>query len=615
MISPLTKPDAPLPWWLHRWWLVTLLVMAPLWGLGLFTRVAWTPDEPRELALCGAMLDQAQKAVPTIAGEPFCEKPPLTYWLGAASLNLFGHSAAAARMPNLLYALIGVLAVGGLAAAMVRHIRPKDNRAIATAALVAALAAGTMQLMIQVQVWLASDAPLLMATCVALLGAWRALTATTSRARLNWWLLFHVGLILGFLAKNIVGWMVPVAAVGVYCLWDRRWRELLRWELHAGWLLHGAALGPWVVAVGAQPDGGKLLRIFFYENLVGRFLPVVTEHHYINEHVNWWGKYLVEGPGYLAPWTLLAMAAFARVTAAAWRGRDSASRFLLAAMVPVFLLLSVASTGRGIYLVIIMPAVAAALGWWVANFLTGEVSKSESLERWTVGGTLLLAALLIGLVTLVGCMLPWLMGEVTWLSSMLGALVSVGVFGWLLWRAGRCFRQDRFSAALGLAGLGLFMALVITLARVVPGFNASQDLSPTVQQIAALSKDHSLVIYRPDETILSQLDWHAGLRLLTATDTTSAADFAQRDARTLMLVKLSSDRVTAPMRCRLQKLAAFTHLRFLEPKPAAGDGLFAAELVQSGWVCWQRLEIPAGRRYGIFGRADSPLARELAGAK
>ena len=78
--------SAQQPWYVRQWQVAALLVLLPLWALGLFTRVAWTPDEPRELSLCAAMQQQPTKAVPELAGVPFCEKPPLTYWLGAVSL-------------------------------------------------------------------------------------------------------------------------------------------------------------------------------------------------------------------------------------------------------------------------------------------------------------------------------------------------------------------------------------------------------------------------------------------------------------------------------------------------------------------------------------------------
>src|ERR1700680_5036095 len=86
-----------------------------IWCVGMLGRGYWTPDEPREADLAWRMSWQTQKAVPLLAGEAFCEKPPLTYWLAAASIRLFGTEAWAARLPNLLYAVITALGVGLLA--------------------------------------------------------------------------------------------------------------------------------------------------------------------------------------------------------------------------------------------------------------------------------------------------------------------------------------------------------------------------------------------------------------------------------------------------------------------------------------------------------------------
>ena len=158
---------------------------------------------------------------------------------------------------------------------------------------------------------------------------------------------------------------------------------------------------------------------------------------------------------------------------------------------------------------------------------------------------------------------------------------------------------------MSLVGLGLLASLLFTLARAVPRLNPWQDLSPTVAEVVAINKTYPVVLYRPDETITAQLDWHGGLRLPNARDPSSAATYVQRDSRTLLLVKLTSDQVTEEMRRRLQRLAQATHLRFLQPKPVAGDGSIATEVAQAGWVCWRRLEIPAGRRYGLFRRGDA----------
>src|ERR1700676_993253 len=86
-----------------------------IWCVGMFGRGFWTPDEPREADIAWRMSWQADKAVPLLAGEAFCEKPPLTYWLAAVPIRLFGAAAWSARLPNLLYAMITALGVGLLA--------------------------------------------------------------------------------------------------------------------------------------------------------------------------------------------------------------------------------------------------------------------------------------------------------------------------------------------------------------------------------------------------------------------------------------------------------------------------------------------------------------------
>ena len=95
-------------------------------------------------------MTQPDKSIPEFAGKPFAEKPPLAYWLAATSMSLLGTKPAAARLPNLIYAALTVLAVAGLAKAMKNSL----------AAVVAGLAAGSFQLAYQVSIWLVTDAPL-----------------------------------------------------------------------------------------------------------------------------------------------------------------------------------------------------------------------------------------------------------------------------------------------------------------------------------------------------------------------------------------------------------------------------------------------------------------------
>src|SRR5581483_4987513 len=102
----------------HRWAVRIVLALAPLWLIGSLDRGLWTPDEPREADIAWRMSQQSDRTLPELAGTPFLEKPPLSYWMSADALRLFGASPAAERAPNILYAAVTALAVGALAFTM-----------------------------------------------------------------------------------------------------------------------------------------------------------------------------------------------------------------------------------------------------------------------------------------------------------------------------------------------------------------------------------------------------------------------------------------------------------------------------------------------------------------
>src|SRR5271165_94494 len=334
------------------------LAMLSMWCVGILGRGYWTPDEPRESDLAWRMSWQTSKAVPLLAGEPFCEKPPLTYWVAGEAIKLFGPGAWAARLPNLLYAMLTSLSVGFLAR---RSAGPSAGPS-------AAAAMGTFLLSYQTAIWLATDAPLLAAVSVALLGAYSGFYARDTASRLSGYTLMHAALALGFLCKSAAAWIVPVLALATLVIWERRWRELLRWELYPGLGVQALIIFTWVWFVYVGPDGIDHLKVFFWNNLVGRFtaLDAPQEFQYAGGHRNTPGKYFLELPMYLLPWTLLVAAALRR----AWLLRSAPFdelrpvRFALASALPAMLVLSLAATARNVYLAPALPGFALLLGWW-----------------------------------------------------------------------------------------------------------------------------------------------------------------------------------------------------------------------------------------------------------
>src|SRR5205807_337867 len=360
-----------------------------LWVTGMFGRGLWTPDEPREADIAWRMSRQSDRTLPQLAGTPFLEKPPLSYWMSGAAISLFGDSAAAERAPNLLYAAVTAVAVGALALAM-------DTEA--DAALIAALVAASALTAFRVGVWLAPDACLLAGNALALLGAWRGTRAPPGPTKAAGYTLMHLGAAVGFMAKSAPGWLVPAMALLTLIVWERRWSELRRWELYAGLALQGLIIGPWVLAVARSEHGADALRALFWNNVVGRFTRIDSPAalDYTLGHRNAPGKYLFELPFYLLPWTPVVAAALVH----AWgRVRESdaagtAWRFALGASLPFLALLSLAATARDIYAAPAILGLAALAGLWSRD---AERAPTR-LDRLAVTGTRVLVAALAGVL-------------------------------------------------------------------------------------------------------------------------------------------------------------------------------------------------------------------------
>lgn len=475
-----------------------------IWCVGMFGRGYWTPDEPREADIAWRMSWQADKSVPLLAGEAFCEKPPLTYWFAAAPIELFGAKPWAARLPNLPYSLITALAIGLLAR---RSLGP-------AAAWIAAAAMSTFLLSYQVAIWLATDAPLLAAVSVALLGAYRGFYAADTRERVRGYLLMHAALGAGFLCKSAAAWMVPALAIVTLAAWEKRWRELLRWELYLGLLLQAAMILAWVWFVYVGEDGPAHLKVFFWNNLVGRFtrIDAPNELQYAAAHRNSPGKYLIELPLYLAPWTFLVIAALRRAwRERAWR-RENASagdrtvRFALASSLPALAVLSVAATARNIYFAPALPGFAILLAWWA-------VGNPSVADRWDARALRATAVLLLAGVVLFFAALAWV-GADDWSAvSSPAAYIVISAIGLAAaaslalraWAAAPAQKQN----AQGFLLLAYCALLVAPASQLYGRVDVWQNLASISRAVKRDAAGKPMILLAPDETTRAIIDMYA----------------------------------------------------------------------------------------------------------
>ncbi|HUA24563.1 MAG TPA: glycosyltransferase family 39 protein [Steroidobacteraceae bacterium] len=581
------------------WILLILLALAPMWLIGTLDRGAWTPDEPREADIAWRMSVQSNWALPYLANQPFLEKPPLSYWMSAASIRLFGPSVAAARAPNLLYAAVTALAVGALGFAM-------DG---VVAAMVAALVAGTAITAFRVTVWLAPDACLLAGAAISLLGAYLGYTSAPGRRKLYGYLLMHAGAAVGFMAKSAPGWLVPGLALLTVIAWERRWSVLTRPELYAGLLLQAIIIGPWIVAVAHTPDGAESLRILFWYNLAGRFTPVAAPAAYLYStgHRNSPGKYFIELPVYLLPWTALAAAAVwhARNRVRRYAPRHTAWRFAVAASLPFLLLLSVAATARDIY------AAPALLG--VGLLIALEVSEAQRLQDesagvpdggsradlllWTRGLVAAIACIFAAALVVFGITAPTSTGAATTAYGYVGAAAVMLALVWqALRRAARLQSQGQVLRGFQWTYAAYAAVFCITSLAVFPRIDRWQDLPLLATQIHSDTEHASLALLDPDETTIAMLDRRSGIPFTILTTTPDSREHALHDwfaaqgksARVLVLLPGHASGQLTPLLER-------AHLG----RPA-GDGI-AGQLQAAGIASIaRRYQLPHGRRYALL---------------
>lgn len=317
---------------------------------GIIDHDLWTPDEPREAAIMLGMSRTGNLLVPNLAGEPFVEKPPLYYVVGAGMLRSLGPvlgPTAALRLSSALWGL-GALAMTWLLA---RRLLGREQGLLAMALL------ATLPGFIHVTHWLLVDNALLFFVTAAL-WCFAEVYIGERLGFLPWAAVFTGGAFLskGLIGPSIVflGWMSLVFS------WGRQtgWRNMFR---PRSLVLHGIALViclglmlSWVVALRVV-GGPALWDEWFWANHIGRFSGSAIRLGHMQPP--WY--YLQVIPVYLLPWLAIILVGVKNLLTALLRGRmTSTDRLLAAWALGGLLLLSLTATKRDIYLSILLPACA-----------------------------------------------------------------------------------------------------------------------------------------------------------------------------------------------------------------------------------------------------------------
>ncbi|CAJ0811555.1 ArnT family glycosyltransferase [Ralstonia flaminis] len=453
------------PWQaLRQWstWIFAVLIACAYLLPGTLGHDPWKQDETYTFGIIQHMLETGDLIVPTSAGQPFVEKPPLYAWVasGLAWLlwdTLPAHDAA--RLASALFAGLAFAFTARLARGATDAPSWADPRVLGTLAL----CAGSL-IVVKHTHDMMTDVALLAGTAIGFCGLFECVQPRAHRRSSAVWL--GVGMGIALLAKGVfIPLVFCITLVGACVLFPACRSRVFARRLATAALvfLPFATIWPTLFYLRA-PD---LFHVWFWDNNIGRFLgfsvPVLGAENDDPFYV--WHTLLTIGfPA--GPLALLALAC------GAWREWRTPRVALPAIFAGVGLLaLQVSATARPLYLLpFIVPlallgqqAIArlpmrlhvgwdyvsrvlfggiALLAWLLWAVMTENTSRAgvRWLDRWLpVDWTMPIEPWLVGaaLVLTIGWLrlLPHLRRAGVWrgaLSWAAGALVGWGLVATLL---------------------------------------------------------------------------------------------------------------------------------------------------------------------------------------
>ena len=348
------------------------------------------------------------------------KKPAGIHWLQAISVSAFSSPEATAiwpyRLPSLLGGMAAVLLTLALGTALFGEA--SDPRRIA--AIAAVLLASALGVVAEAHI-AKTDAALL-AAVVAGQGALGLayVRARAGRAVSGWIaIMFWTAELAAIFLKGPPGPALVIATAASLSIADGEWRWLRGLYPVAGVIALVVALMPWLIAIERATDGGFLAGALGQDLLMK--LIGAQESHGAPPF-----SYLLLALASFWPGSLLLVPAIVR----GWRRLEvPAERFLLAWLVPAWVLLELVPTKLPHYVLPLFPALAllaaAALADGVRPPPASWAGRLDVLVRvlWAVVG-LGLAVLLIGL--------PLRFGGRIAIAGILGAVLLLALAGALL---------------------------------------------------------------------------------------------------------------------------------------------------------------------------------------
>jgi len=328
------------------------------------------PDEGRYVGVALEMLHAHEWGTPLLNGMPYFHKPPLFYWLTAACLAIFGENEFAARLTP---ALAGLLMVGGLFAFLRRFVLP--SRALVAGIILAAtpLTFGAAHY---------ANLDLLVAAMISttiLCGATAVLLQQQGESATRWILAMYLFAGLGFLAKGLIGFVLPGGVLLAWLLAERRYSAIPMLLRISGILLFLVVVLPWLLLMQSRYPG------FFHYYLVYQQFERFSQGGFNNTMPVWF--YVAVLLATMLPWCGRGLSAI--FTRNYWvQERDTSVRRLMWIwLLLILVFFSIPQSKLVGYILPVLPPLAFIFAEFFRGILLtdGVLSEPENADRARIG--------------------------------------------------------------------------------------------------------------------------------------------------------------------------------------------------------------------------------------
>ena len=304
-------------------------------------------------------------------GNDYLDKPPLHFWLSAASFKLFGISSFTYKLPSFLFTILGTYSTYKLGKLLYSSQIGK----------LSALFFYTCFSIILINQDVRTDTILVGIIVFAL---WHLIAYVKTN---NYWnfVLGFVGIGLAMLAKGPIGLMVPVLALGTHFLIKKEWSNVFKWQWILGLIISFLVISPMVwglyqqfdlqpnkyfqLSSGMDGTGTSGLRFYFWDQSFGRITGSNKEWKnnasiFFFTHTFLWS---------FLPWSIIGLFGLFKKIKVAFGSIKNSEFYMLGAIIIPFMAMSKSQFQLPHYIYVFFPLWMILTGWYYKKLIQSSM--------------------------------------------------------------------------------------------------------------------------------------------------------------------------------------------------------------------------------------------------